>query len=415
MRRQTLIPLTLALIVAGALAGCSSSSSTGASGASGANAAGAKSPIVACGDLALSGPYAQIGETDNWGAEAYFDHVNATGGILGHKVDYTVQNNQSSAAESELIARKCILSDHAQFIVGPESGADTEAALPIAIAYHTILISLSSGWQTNGYPASELNSWGFPGFYDVFYEDQFASVQDLIVPRHYTRVALLEDNCGSVCLANQGSVQKLAAQYGFKLVTTQIDQVGATDVTPQVLAMLAAKPQIILFGLVPGTDSITAIRAIRAQNPNIPISECSACELPSFIAAAGGASVMHNIYVLGSMQDWLTAAQQGTSAQDQATAAGLQAYFAGLKAAGFTSANQLDNSQEGWDAGLEIDWAITQAGNLDETTIMQKLQHLDINTLGIIWARTPQNYENISQVLAAMEIISPNGTPSLYK
>jgi ABC-type branched-subunit amino acid transport system substrate-binding protein len=412
MRRQTLIPLTLAFVVTGALAGCGSSSS---SSGNGANAAGAKSPIIACGDLALSGPYAQIGETDNWGAEAYFDHVNATGGILGHKVKYTVQNNQSSASESELIARKCILSDHAQFIVGPESGADTEAALPIAIAYHTILISLSSGWQTNGYPASELNSWGFPGFYDVFYEDQFASVQDLIVPRHYTRVALLEDNCGSVCLANQGSVQKLAAQYGFKLVTTQIDQVGATDVTPQVLAMLAAKPQIILFGLVPGTDSITAIRAIRAQNPNIPISECSACELPSFIAAAGGASVMHNIYVLGSMQDWLTAAQQGTSAQAKATATGLQAYFAGLKAAGFTSANQLDNSQEGWDAGLEIDWAITQAGNLDETTIMQKLQHLNINTLGIIWNRSPQNYENISQVLAAMETISPNGTPSLYK
>ena len=241
---------------------------------------------MVCGDLALAGPYAQIGETDNWGATAYFHHVNAAGGILGHKVDYTVKNNQSSASESELIARKCILSDHAQFIVGPESGADTEAALPIAIAYHTILISLSSGWQTNGYPASELNSWGFPGFYDVFYEDQLASVQQLIVPRHYTRVALLEDNCGSVCLANQGTVQKLASQYGFKLVTTQIDQVGATDVTPQVLAMLAAKPQIILFGLVPGTDSITAIRAIRAQNASIPISECSACELPSFIAAA---------------------------------------------------------------------------------------------------------------------------------
>jgi ABC-type branched-subunit amino acid transport system substrate-binding protein len=412
LRRQKIIPLTLAVLAAGALAACSSSSSSGPAAA--AVAGSSKSPIVACGDLALSGPYAQIGETDNWGAEAYFNHVNASGGILGHKVDYTVQNNQSSAAESELIARKCILSDHAQFIVGPESGADTESALPIAIAYHTILISLSSGWQTNGYPASELNSWGFPGFYDVFYEDQLASVQQLIVPRHYTRVALLEDNCGSVCLANQGSVQKLAAQYGFKLVTTQIDQVGATDVTPQVLAMLAARPQIILFGLVPGTDSITAIRAIRAQDPAIPISECSACELPSFIAAAGGASVMHNIYVLGSMQDWLTAASQGTSTEDKLTAAGLQQYFTGMKAAGYTSANQLDNSQEGWDAGLEIDWAVTQAGTLDETTVMQKLQHLDINTLGIVWDRTPSNYENISQVLAAMETIAPDGTPSLY-
>jgi ABC-type branched-subunit amino acid transport system substrate-binding protein len=408
MRRRTLtlVAALAAVLLAGGLAAC---------GSSGGNSASGNSTIVACGDLALAGPYAQIGETDNWGAQAYFKHIDATGGILGHQVNYISFNNQSNAAQSELIARKCVDQYHAAVIIGPESGADTESALPIAIANHTILISLSSGWQSNGYPTSELTSWGFPGFYDVFYEDQFASVQNLIVPRHYTRVALLEDNCGSVCLANQGTVQTLAKQYGFQLVSTQIDQVGATDVTPQVLAMLAAKPQIILFGLVPGTDSITAIRAIRAQDPTIPISECSACELPSFIAAAGGASAMQNIYVLGSMQDWLTAAKQGTSAEEKATAAGLEAYMAGMQAAGLGNQNAIDNSQEGWDAGLEITWAIQQAGNLDETTIMDKLQHLDINTLGILWNRNPSNYEDISQVLAAMEIINPNGSASLYK
>ena len=395
-----------AVLMVGGIAACSSG---------GGNSASSNSPIVACGDLALAGPYAQIGETDNWGAQAYFKYVNAHGGILGHKVNYITLNNQSNAAQSELNARKCIQTDHAQFIIGPESGADTESALPIAIANHTILISLSSGWQSNGYPASELNSWGFPGFYDVFAEDQIASVQNLIVPRHYTKVALLEDNCGSVCLANQGTVQALAKQDGFQLVSTQIDQVGATDVTPQVLAMLAAKPQIILFGLVPGTDSITAIRAIRAQDPTIPISECSACELPSFISAAGGASVMQNIYVLGSMQDWLTAAKQGTSAQEKATAAGLEQYMAGMQAAGLGNDNAIDNSQEGWDAGLEVQWAIQQAGNLDETTIMQKLQHLDINTLGILWTRTPSNYESYSAVQAAMETINSDGSATLYK
>jgi ABC-type branched-subunit amino acid transport system substrate-binding protein len=407
IRRRIPFAAAAAALMLGALAACSSGG--------GGNSASSNSPIVACGDLALAGPYAQIGETDNWGAEAYFKHINATGGILGHKVNYITLNNQSNAAQSELDARKCIQTYHAAVIIGPESGADTESALPIAIANHTILISLSSGWQTNGYPSNELTSWGFPGFYDVFYEDQFASVQNLIVPRHYTRVALLEDNCGSVCLANQATVQALAKQYGFQLVSTQIDQVGATDVTPQVLALLAAKPQIILFGLVPGTDSITAIRAIRAQDQTIPISECSACELPSFISAAGGPSVMKNIYVLGSMQDWLTAAQQGTSAQAKATAAGLEEYMAGMKAAGLGAEDQIDNSQEGWDAGLEITWAIKQAGNLDETTIMQKLQHLNINTLGIVWNRNPSNYENISQVLAAMEIINPDGTATLYK
>src|SRR3984885_6705711 len=207
------------ILAAGGLAAC------GTSG--GGDSASSNSPLVVCSDEALAGPYAQIGETDNWGSEAYFKHVNATGGILGHKVTYISLNNQSSASESELLARKCIQTYHAQFIVGPESGADTESALPIAIANKTILISLSSGWQTNGYPASELNSWGFPGFYDVFAEDQIASVQNLIVPRKYTKVALLEDNCGSVCLSNQATVQGLAAKDGFQLVSTQIDQVGA--------------------------------------------------------------------------------------------------------------------------------------------------------------------------------------------
>jgi ABC-type branched-subunit amino acid transport system substrate-binding protein len=410
-RRRTpfaaLTAAAAAVLMVGGIAACSSGGGT--------SAASSSTPIVACGDLALAGPYAQIGETDNWGAQAYFKYVDAHGGILGHKVTYVTLNNQSNAAQSELNARKCIQTYHAQFIIGPESGADTESALPIAIANHTILISLSSGWQSNGYPASELNSWGFPGFYDVFAEDQIASVQNLIVPRHYTKVALLEDNCGSVCLANQGTVQGLAKQDGFQLVSTQIDQVGATDVTPQVLAMLAAKPQIILFGLVPGTDSITAIRAIRAQDPTIPISECSACELPSFISAAGGPAVMQNIYVLGSMQDWLTAAKQGTSAQEKATAAGLEQYMAGMQAAGLGNDNAIDNSQEGWDAGLEVQWAIQQAGNLDETTIMQKLQHLDINTLGILWTRTPSNYESYSAVLAAMETINSDGSATLFK
>jgi ABC-type branched-subunit amino acid transport system substrate-binding protein len=407
-RRSKLIPLAAAAFLAvTALAACSS----GGGGSGGAN-----SQIVACGDLALSGPYAQIGQTDNWGAIAYFDYINKHGGILGHQVKYFNLNNQSNAANSELNAKKCIQTYHAQVIIGPESGADTESAMPIAIANKTVLISLSSGWQSNGYPASQLNSFGFPGFYDVFYQDQFDSVQNLIVPRGYKRVALIENDCGPVCLANQGSVQALAKQYGFQLVSTQIAPLAATDVTPQVTNMLAAKPDIILFGLVPGTASITAIRAIRTQDPNIPISECSACELPSFVAAAGGASAMKNIYVLGSMSQWLDKAKQGTSDQAKATAAGLQQYMDGMKGAGLSKEDQIDNSQEGWDAGLEINWAMTQAGTVtDETKIMQKLQHLNINTLGIVWNRTPDNYENISQVLSAMETINPDGSATLFK
>jgi ABC-type branched-subunit amino acid transport system substrate-binding protein len=403
-----------ALSIAGTLAAPLSSASQARVHAHKAHASSG-APINVCGDLALSGVYTQIGATDNLGAEAFFKYVDSHGGIDGHKVIYTYINNQSQPAEAEAIAKECVLQKHANFIVGPESGADTEPAMPIAIAYHVPLISLSSGWKSNGYPASEETSYAFPGFYNVFKQDDLATVQQLIVPRHYKRVALIMDNCGSVCLANKQYMQNYAKQYHFQLVATTTFPLGATNITANVLSLLAAKPQIIVFGLVPGTDSITAIKAIRAQNPTIPISECSACELPSFISAAGGAKAMQNIYVLGSMQDWLTAAEQGTSKEAKLTAAGLKAYFAGMRAAGFTSENDIDNSQEGWDAGLEIQFAIEKAHTTSEPQVMHALQHLDINTLGIVWTRTPTNYESYSQVLAAMEIIKPNGQPALYK
>ena len=119
-----------AALLAGALAACSG----GGGGGGGGGSASSNSTIVACGDLALAGVYAQIGESDNWGAEAYFKYIDAHGGILGHQVKYITLNNQSNAAQSELDAKKCIQTYHAQFIIGPESGADTESALPIAIA-----------------------------------------------------------------------------------------------------------------------------------------------------------------------------------------------------------------------------------------------------------------------------------------
>ena len=284
----------LVLAAAMLLAACGGSNNTVAS---------TNGPINVCGDLALSGAYSQLGQTNNWGHQAYFKWVDAHGGLKGHQVHYTVIDNQSQPAEAALIAQKCIKQDHASFIVGPESGADAEAAMPIAIANKTIMVTESSGWQTNGY--KDITSYGFPGFYDVFYNDQLASVQNVIVPQHMTRVAVIQNQCGPVCTVNQQTVQQLATKYHFKLVATQTVPLTATNITPQVLSLLQAKPQIILLGLVPGPPSITAVRAIRDQDPTIPISECSACELPSFVSAAGGATNMQHVYVLGSMQTWL--------------------------------------------------------------------------------------------------------------
>jgi ABC-type branched-subunit amino acid transport system substrate-binding protein len=376
----------------------------------------ASSTINVCGDLSLSGVYSQIGTNDNYGAVAYFKYIDSKGGILGHQVKYTYSDNQSSASESALIAKKCIEQNHASWIFGPESGANTESALPIAIANKTILISMSSGWQTNGYPTSELTSYGFPAIENVFHQDNVNMVQQIIVPRKYTRVALIEDNCGEVCLANKSDMAQLAKQYHFNMVSTQIVTLGSTDMTPQVLAILAAKPQVIIFGLVPGTDTITAIKTIRAQNPTIPMGECSGCYQPSFVSAVGGAAGMKNVYSLGSTNNDYALAK-ANAAKDpvaKATAAGYATYFAGMKLAGYTTPEVVSGSTEGWDSGLEMTWAIEHAKSTDETADYKAMQNLNMNATGIVWDRTPTNYLNIKEYYAAMQVIRPNGTFALY-
>jgi hypothetical protein len=45
---------------------------------------------------------------------------------------------------------------------------------------------------------------------------------------------------------------------------------------------------------------------------------------------------------------------------------------------------------------------------------MTRLQHLNINTLGIVWDRTPSDYLRIKKVLSTLETIRPDGTPALY-
>ncbi len=313
IRRRTTFRIAAAaatVLLAGALAACSGG------GGGGGNSAGANSPIVACGDQALSGVYAQIGESDNWGAEAYFKHVNATGGILGHQVKYINLNNQSNAAQSELNAKKCIQTYHAQFIIGPESGADTESALPIAIANKTILISLSSGWQTNGYPASELNSYGFPGFYDVF----AAGPDRLGAEPDRAAGTTPGSRCSRTTAARSAWPTRPPCRAWPRRTASSSSPPRSTRSAPPTSPRRCSPcwPPSRRSSSSAWCQAPTRSRPSRPSGRRTrPSRSASApgCEIPSFVSAAGGPTAMQNIYVLGSMRNWLTQAQAGSTAR----------------------------------------------------------------------------------------------------
>jgi branched-chain amino acid transport system substrate-binding protein len=389
-----------AVLVAGVAAGCS----TGGGGNS------SSSPITICEIAATSGPFSQLGTDDELGASAWATMVNKAGGVLGHKVTLVQENDASNPATAAALVHKCVSQEHANFIFGPEETSTASAAVPVANQLQTVLIGWQSGWNGQGISDTNLHSYSFPGIGNVFFADDLATVTQLIVPRHYTRVAVIEDNAPGG-LGNTEYMQSLAPKYGYQVVASQVTNPGATDDTPQVLNLLKANPQIIVLGLIPGPDTITFIKAVRAQNPTIPISECSGCATSTFVNAVGGPTAMQDVYMIGTPENVLSAIPSNS-----ATSAGLadtKAYIAAMKAAGMGSATQIDEGGEGWDTGRELAAAIQSAKSIAPNDVKNALEHQTLVTGGIqvyYWARSSSDYSNITRIDSAVVTVGSDGS-----
>lgn len=389
-----------AAVVVGLAAGC------GSSGASG----GSSGPLTICEIAATSGPFAQLGTNDELGAVAWADNVNKAGGILGHKVKLVPENDASDPATAAALVRKCVTQVHANFIFGPEETATVAAGVPIANNLHEVTLSMGSGWAGQGISDANLHSYAFPAVGNVFFADDLATVTQLIAPRHYTRVAVVEDNAPGG-LGNTQYMQSLASKYGYSVVASQITNPGATDDTPQVLNLLKAKPDIVVLGLIPGPDTITFLKAVRAQNPTIPISECSGCANSTFVNAVGGPTAMKDVYMIGTPENVLSVIPN--SAANAPALTDTRNYIAAMKAAGMGSATQIDEGGIGWGTGRELAEAIDAAKSIAPNDVKNALQHQTIVTGGIqcyFWKRTPSNYANITNILSAVVTVGADGS-----
>jgi ABC-type branched-subunit amino acid transport system substrate-binding protein len=256
-----------------------------------------------------------------------------------------------------------------------------------------------------------MTSYAFPGIGNVYFADDQAMITQLIVPRHYTRVALIQDNTPGG-LSNLPYMQSQASKYGYQIVASQIVNPGSTNDTPQVLNLLKANPQVIVLGLTPGPDTITFLKSMRAQNPTIPIGECSGCATAQFVSAVGGPTTMSNIYLIGTPENVLSAFPS-----TGANAAGIndtKAYIAAMKAAGLGTPTQIDEGGEGWDTGRELAAAIDSAKSIKAGDVKSALEKQKLTVGGIImynWTRSSSDHASmIGSGDSAMVTVGADGS-----
>lgn len=379
----------------------------GTAGAAPGLAAASGSPITICEVSAQSGAALGVGLGDKRGITAYTKWINSHGGVLGRQYKLVALDDASTPSVAVSDVRKCVTQLHANFILGPGETNDYVAAVPVANSLKTILIMQGAGWAGVGIPTNQLTSYSFPGLYNAYQQNDYDMVKKIIVPRHYKRVAVI-DGCDPLCDTNTNFMKQYGKQYGFSVVASEKVTYNQTDDAPQVIKLLAAHPQAIVLGIPPGQDTVTFLKALRAQNPTIPVGECAVCTLPSFVQAVGGPNALKNVYVLGDSQMLVK------YTPDKATRTSIDNYVAGMKAVGFGSVSDISQDLVGWATGEELTNAIETAKSTSTDAVKTALQHQHLTLLGWSWARTPKNYAILGSYHSVMAIWTPQDKLKVY-
>ena len=138
-----------------ALTGCISSGSAG----SGSGDGGEDDPINIGISLPLTGDFSEPGKGVQRGYEAWAEHVNENGGLLGRKVELTILDDQSNADRVAADYEKLINQDGVDLVFGPFSTRLVVPAAQVAQDYGFLFVE----------PAGAAEEVFTQGFDNLFY------------------------------------------------------------------------------------------------------------------------------------------------------------------------------------------------------------------------------------------------------
>jgi len=237
-------------------AACSSSSGTssGGSAASGSSAPGVTSTSILFGQtVPKTGPAALYGESTA-GVQAYFDYVNAHGGVDGRKIHFISLNDQYQPPIALQDTKTLVYTDHVFAEVAVNGTAATEANITVLGPNNVPLVGPQTG-------ATVFSGTLRKYLYNVWpsYLIEGKMLGTFAQGQHLTKVGVLyqNDDFGKSLLQgleNSGLKPVLAIPYD----PTQ------TDFSPQAAQFKAAHADAVVILAIPGptTDFLNALNAI---------------------------------------------------------------------------------------------------------------------------------------------------------
>lgn len=242
----------------------------------------AQEPIRIGSVLSSTGPASFLGDPEEKTLKLYVEKLNAAGGLLGRKVELVIYDDGSDANQANAFAKRLIIQDKVDFIVGGSTTGATMAMLPQVQSSKVPFLSMGA--------ASVIVEPVKPYVFKMPHSDRMAAekVLDDMKKRGITRFALLSDT-GGFGKSGRTETQKMAVSKGMTLSEDQNYGEKDTDITPQLTKIKSSDAKAIF---VFGTGQAPAIIARNYQQLGltIPLYMSHGQASSEFVRLAGKAS-----------------------------------------------------------------------------------------------------------------------------
>jgi ABC-type branched-subunit amino acid transport system substrate-binding protein len=308
-RHRLRLPTLVAAVAAAALAAasCSSSSSSpSATSAATASAPGITATQIQIGShQPLTGPaapgYSEIAPASN----AYFQYVNAHGGIAGRKIKYTYLDDAYDPSKTTSVVHQLVLQDSVYAIF---NGLGTPTHLAVA-SY------LNSSKVPDVFVASGCGCWNNPTALPYTFGYQLDYIREGKILGSYIKQHFAGKKIGYFFQNDefgQDGVKGLSYEIPHSQVVSQQSYVPTNvNIGPQVAALKAAGAQVVVLFAIPAFVALFKLASLKlgfkptaTVASNVGTDPSTLAGLLEAFAKQGGATVSGNALTQGIITDY---------------------------------------------------------------------------------------------------------------
>ena len=247
------------------------------------SAAEAAQPIKIGAIFSVTGPASFLGAPEAKTAQMLVDKINASGGVLGQKLELIIKDSSGSPEKAVSFAKQLIEEDKVLAIIGPSTSGETMQIKKLCEENQMILVSCAAA-------DAIVNPLAKYVFKTPQKDSQAATwIYRTMKEKGITKIAVLTGNDGFGA-SGKKQLEELAKTEGIEIVANEVYDKQATDLT-DVLTKVKSTPgvqAVVNWSIVPA-QSIVA-KNMKQLGMDIPLFQSHGFGNRKYVEQAGVAA-----------------------------------------------------------------------------------------------------------------------------